>query len=109
MRRPFVALIVLLLAATAQGAVQPPRERERWTALTVDEFTILGNVSERELRDVAVRTLRRRDALAMMTTLRVASPLPTKVYVFADERGFLPYRHAANGRAAEDTAVGFLP
>lgn len=109
MRRLLPALVVLLLALTSQAAIQPPREREHWTSIAVDEFTFLGNVSERELRDVAVRTLRLRDALALMTTLRVHSPLPTKIYVFADERSFVPYRDAANGRVSENTAGVFLP
>ncbi len=113
MRRLSVALVAFLLAAPiaspAGAAVQPPRERERWASITVDEFTILGNVPDRELRDAATRTLRLRDALAMMTTLRVHSPLPTKIYVFADERSFVPYRDAANGRVSENTAGVFLP
>src|SRR5258708_35874788 len=105
-----LAFLLLVLSGTfAFAGMQPPRERERWAAITVDEFTILGNASDRELRDVATRTLRLRDALATMTSLRVHSPLPTKIYVFADEPSFAPYRDAANGRVSENTAGSFLP
>lgn len=108
MPRCFAFFVVLLVTAQA-FAIHPPRERERWAAVTIDEFTILGNASDRELREVATRTLRLRDALAVMTNLRVHSPLPTKIYVFADERSFAPYRDAANGRVSENTAGVFLP
>src|SRR5881394_2863205 len=102
MPRPVAAVLVLFLAARSFASIQLPRERERWAAITVDEFTILGNASDRELRDVATRTLRLRDALATMTSLRVHSPMPTKIYVFADERSFAPYRDAANGHVSEN-------
>lgn len=105
----FGRLLPLLLTLPLFADIQPPRERERWAGVTVDEFTIIGNASDRELRTVVTRTLRLRDALATMTNLRVHSPLPTKIYVFADERSFAPYRDAANGRVSENTAGVFLP
>jgi tetratricopeptide (TPR) repeat protein len=100
---------VLLLVALPLFAIEPPRERERWAALTVDEFTILGNAPDRELRDIANRVIRLRDSLGLVTNLRVRSPLPTRIYVFNDERSFIPYRDAAMGRATEHTGGIFLP
>jgi len=107
MLRTAGSLLLLALAGSA-FAIEPPRERERWAAVTVGELTILGNTSERELRDVANRTIRLRDAMARMTSLRVRSPLPTKIYVFSDERSFVPYRDAVMGRVTEHTRGVFL-
>jgi tetratricopeptide (TPR) repeat protein len=105
-----VAVLLLILSGTfAFAGIQPPRERERWGAVTVDEFTILGNASDRELRDVATRAVRLRDALALITSFRVRSPLPTRIYVFKDEAGFAPYRDAASGHVSENTAGLFVP
>src|SRR5216683_2396215 len=107
--RKLAFFLLVFSGAHAFAGIQPPRERERWAAVTVDEFTILGNVSDRELRDVATRTVRLREALALATNLRVRSPLPTRIYVFKDEPGFAPYRDAANGHVSENTAGIFLP
>jgi Flp pilus assembly protein TadD len=105
-----LAFFLLVLSGTvAFAGIQPPRERERWAAVTIDEFTILGNASDRELRDVAMRTVRLRDALALMTNFRVRSPLPTRIYIFKDEASFAPYRDAASGHVAENTAGLFVP
>src|ERR1700682_4138568 len=105
-----LAFLLLVLSGTfAFAGIQPPRERERWAAVTIDEFTILGNASDRELRDVATRTVRLRDALALTTTFRVRSPLPTRIYVVKDEASFAPYRDAASGHVSENTAGLFVP
>jgi Flp pilus assembly protein TadD len=105
-----LAFLLLIFSGTfAFAGMQPPRERERWAAITVDEFTILGNVSDRELRDVATRAVRLRDAFALITSFRVRSPLPTRIYVFKDEPSFAPYRNAASGHVSENTAGLFLP
>jgi Flp pilus assembly protein TadD len=103
MNRGFLAFFLLL------AAIDPPRERERWVGLSVDEFTIIGNASEREVRDIAAGLLRMRDALSLVTRLKVRSPLPTKVFVFRDESSFAPYRDAATGRASEHLGGVFLP
>lgn len=107
MRRTLIGLLLVL--GPQLWAVEPPRERERWIGVTVDEFTIVGNGSEREVRDVAANLVRLRDALSLVTRLKVRSPLPTKVYVFHDERSFAPYRDAAMGRPSEHTGGVFLP
>jgi Flp pilus assembly protein TadD len=103
------AAALLFIVALPLFAVEPPRERERWAWLTVDEFTILGNASDRELHDVANRVIRLRNALGLVTNLRVRTPLPTRIYVFKDERSFIPYRDAAMGRVTEHTGGVFLP
>jgi tetratricopeptide (TPR) repeat protein len=107
MRAPLAALLLFL--AFRASAIDLPPERERWSVIRLEGFTILGNAGGRELREVAVRTLRLRDALASITRLQVRSPLPTTVYVLGDEASFAPYRDAVNGRVAENTAGIFLP
>src|SRR5258708_38678777 len=107
--RKLACLLLVLSGTFAFAGMQPPRERKRWAALTVDELTIPGNVSDREFRDVATRAVRLRDAFALITTFRVRSPLPTRIYVFKDEASFAPYRDAASGHVAENTAGLFIP
>src|ERR1700760_2082129 len=98
MRRILASLALSLLATTALG-IEPPREKERWTTLTIDELTIYSNASDFTTRNVASGLVRLRDPRAIVTKLKVRSPLPTRVYVFSDPRGFAPYCEAAIGRS----------
>ena len=45
MRRLFASLALLLLATSA-FAIEPPREKERWTTLTIDELTIYSSAND---------------------------------------------------------------
>jgi hypothetical protein len=94
-----IAFFALSLLATSSLAIEPPREKERWTTLTIDELTIFSNANDVTTRNVASGLVRLRDALSMVTRLKVRSPLPTTVYIFSDQRGFVPYCNAAIGRS----------
>jgi len=93
----FIAL--LLLAATA-SAVEPPPERERWISVAVDDLTIYSNAGDSITRRLASNLKRMRDAIAVVSKLKVRSPFPTRVYLFANDRSFGPYREAIMGRGA---------
>jgi tetratricopeptide (TPR) repeat protein len=95
----FLAVLALFLLAASASAIEPPRERERWTTLTIDELTIYSNAGDSTTRSVAAGLLRLRDALSIVTRLKVRSPLPTRVYIFSDQRGFATYCDATIGRS----------
>jgi tetratricopeptide (TPR) repeat protein len=103
--RRCLAFLALSFLATSALAIEPPREKERWTTLTIDELTIYSSASDATTRDVASGLLRLRDALSAVTKLRVRSPLPTKVFIFGDRRGFEPYCDAAIGRSDRLTGL----
>jgi len=103
--RSCLAFLALSLLATSALAIEPPREKERWTTLTIDELTIYSSASDATTRDVASGLLRLRDALSAVTKLRVRSPLPTRVFIFGDRRGFEPYCDAAIGRSDRLTGL----
>ncbi len=104
------AALVALCAASAPAAtpIQPPTEREKWIATRADEMEIISNASESTTVSVARQLLRMRAALGQLTQLKVRSPLPTKVYVFANERSFAPYRDAAFQRKSAQVTGAFL-
>jgi tetratricopeptide (TPR) repeat protein len=103
--RRCLAFLALSLLATSALAIEPPREKERWTTLTIDELTIYSNASDATTRDVASGLLRLRDALSAVTKFKVRSPLPTRVFIFGDQRGFVPYCDAAIGRSDRLTGL----
>jgi tetratricopeptide (TPR) repeat protein len=105
MLRSAGAVLLGLLLAASSFAVEPPRERERWTSIPLDELTIYSNEGEAVARHVAISLTRMRDALSRFTRLSVRSPLPTNVYVFANERSFVPYCEALRGRCQQTVGL----
>jgi tetratricopeptide (TPR) repeat protein len=99
--RRCLAILALSLLATSALAIEPPREKERWTTLTIDELTIYSSANDYTTRNVASGLVRLRDALSVVTRLKVRSPLPTRVYIFGDQRGFVPYCDASIRRSAQ--------
>ena len=95
--RRLPAFLALLLLAIPAFAIEPPREKDRWTTLTIDELTIYSNANDSTTRSVALGLVRLRDALSIVTKLKVRSPLPTRVYIFGDQRSFARYCDAALG------------
>ncbi len=87
------ALILATLASPAVGAVELPRESERWIELTTGNFTFFSNAGPRTTRAVASDLEELRAVLAHVTALDLDSPVPILVYVFKNRGSFEPYRH----------------
>ena len=104
MRRLFAFASLCLLSASAL-AIEPPREKERWTTLTIDELTVYSSADDGTTRSVASDLVRLRGALAVVTKLKVRSPLPTRVFIFGDRRSFAQYCDAALGRSDNMTGL----
>ena len=103
--RRFLAFLALSLLAASALAIEPPREKDRWTTLAIEELTIYSSASDSTTRSIATALVRLRDALSIVTQLRVRSPLPTKVYIFSDQRTFAPYCEAVLGRSGRLSGV----
>src|SRR5438132_806730 len=78
-------LALALLMASPLLAVEPPRERERWTSMQIGELTIFSNAGDSLTRDAAVNLTRMRDAVEMgrpipshVVALRSETPLPLR-------------------------------
>jgi tetratricopeptide (TPR) repeat protein len=104
MMRGLLAVFALFLATTASG-IEPPREKDRWTTLAIDELTIYSSANDSTTRSIATGLVRLREALSIVTQLKVRSPLPTKVYIFSDQRTFEPYCEAVLGRSGRLSGV----
>ena len=103
--RRLIAFAALSLLCTSALAIEPPRENERWTTLTINELTIYSSADDSTTRSVASGLVRLRDALGAVTQLKVRSPLPTRVFVFRDHRAFEVYCEAAMGRSKQLSGV----
>jgi tetratricopeptide (TPR) repeat protein len=96
-----IASLWLTLSLSA-ASLEPPKASEKWITLTADEFQFISNASPAATLDIARDMLRMRAAVGQVTKLKVRSPLPTKVFIFANERAFAGYRDAVLDRKTEN-------
>jgi tetratricopeptide (TPR) repeat protein len=80
-----IVLSVVALVSTASA-------REAWVKVRTANFLLIGNASERDIRNVAAHLELFRSALASLFKTRLASELPTNVVVFKDDASYTPYK-----------------
>lgn len=88
-----VAFAVLLLATFPRPA------SAEWRSLRTEHFQIIGDVSQGQLRDVALQFEQFREVVTQLipSALRGGSP-PVVVIVFPDQRSHGPFMPRVNGR-----------
>lgn len=103
MKRSALGLTALLLifaahfSATAQQR-SAPRERETWRSVRSQNFLLVGNAGEKDIKQVALRLERFRDALMRFFTGANLSPgVPTTVLVFRTEESYRPFKPLYDG------------
>ena len=95
------ALLIVLLAQT------PTFAKDNWTAVRSKNFSLVGNASEKEIKQVATRMEQFRDVFArLFPNLPLASPVPTTVVVFKSDGAFKPYKPVADGKTV--SAAGYF-
>jgi len=106
-----LSLFLALFVATTLSAARPldlPRPNDKWITLRIDEFTVVSNASAYETSAVARDLLRMRHAIGELTSLEVRSPKPTRIFIFANERSFAPYRELVLRQTAESIRGAFI-
>jgi len=94
--RPFVALLCLLVAAQAAAA------KDTWTSVRSQNFFLVGNASEKEIRGVATRLEQFRDVfMRLFPGAQLNSPVPTTVVVFKNDSSFKPFKPVVGGKPSE--------
>lgn len=104
MKRPALgltlALLCLLLSAHAAAS------KETWTKVTTRNFTLVGNASEKEIRQVATRLEEFREGFSrVFNKARTNTFIPTTVIVFKDYDSYRPFNPGENSgyfQAGED-------
>jgi len=92
--------IVLAIAFCFLSVVSPTvsvSAKDKWTSVRSKNFLMLGNASEKEIRQVGVRLEQFREVFSrLFTTLKIDSPVPTTVIVFKDDQSYRPFKLNAN-------------
>jgi FimV-like protein len=90
---------ILILAASIV-AITPLTAAAEWLALRTRHHQVAGNVSARDLKDVALRIEQFREVIATLNqaTVEAAENVSAIVLAFPDERSYQPFMPMANGR-----------
>lgn len=98
--------IFLLLAFSAQSTVAG----DDWTIIRSENFQMVGNAKEKELRRVAVKLEQFRYAFnQLFPKMKFNSPIPTNVVVFKDEKSFKNFKPQSDGKRRDWVAGYFQP
>ncbi len=84
------ALAFLALALINHSTVQA---KDNWTSVHSQNFQLLGNASEKDIRLVANRLEQFRKVFALLfPSLKLNSPVPTTVIVFKSDSSYKPFK-----------------
>lgn len=92
--------IVLAIAFCFLGVVcptAPVSAKDKWTSVRSKNFLMLGNASEKDIRQVGVRLEQFREVFSrLFTSFKIDSPVPTTVIVFKNDESYRPFKLNAN-------------
>jgi tetratricopeptide (TPR) repeat protein len=97
MKRPliFLATVLLFLAVVCQNS--NVSAKDSWLSVRSKNFFLVGNVNERDLKQVAVKLEQFREVFTrLFTKTKINSPVPTTVVVFKNENSYRPFKPGAN-------------
>ena len=92
--------IVLAIGFCFLGVVcsaAPASAKDKWMSVRSKNFLMLGNASEKDLRQVGVRLEQFREVFSrLFTSFKIDSPVPTTVIVFKNDESYRPLKLNAN-------------
>ncbi|MCB1025904.1 MAG: DUF1570 domain-containing protein, partial [Acidobacteria bacterium] len=90
-KRSVTLVFVLVLVGSALGSGSA---KDTWIKVKSDNFTLIGNSSEKDILDVATRLEQFRYVFSkLFPEMSSKSPIPTTVVVFKNEKSFSEYRN----------------
>jgi tetratricopeptide (TPR) repeat protein len=94
--RIYVAAILFLLVFTLAGPARV-QAKDTWTKVNSKNFTLIGNASEKEIRQVATRLEQFRDVFTrLFSGAKFDTPVPTTVIVFKSMGAYKPFNPGNN-------------
>src|SRR6266446_7260562 len=97
MKRLVLALAVLFAFTLFTPLSRPVSAKDTWTSVRSKNFLLVGNASEKEIRQVGVRLEQFREVFSkLFTKVNFSSPVPTTVVVFKSDSSYRPFKPNAN-------------
>jgi tetratricopeptide (TPR) repeat protein len=101
LRLTLFALACLLLAAPTASA------KDTWTSVRSPNFLLVGNASDKEIRQVATQLEQFRDVFTrLFPAANFKSPVPTTVVVFKSDSSYKPFKPVVDGKI--DNVAGYF-
>ena len=83
--------------------------KETWTSVRSQNFMVVGNAGEREMRKLATRLEQFRQAISLLfPRTRIESPAPTTVVLFKNHAAFRFFKPRYKGKIQENVGGYFL-
>jgi tetratricopeptide (TPR) repeat protein len=96
MKRFTVVLAIALFSLTALPAAHA---KDTWVSVRSNNFLLVGNASEKEVRQVATRLEQFREVFSrLFPRMKFTSPVPTTVIVFKSDSSYKPFKPVAEGK-----------
>jgi len=97
MRRTAFSLAVSLCLLVVVSQHSTVVAKDAWVSVRTKNFLMLGNVSEKEIRRVALKLEQFREAFTnLFPNIRFNTPVPTTVIVFRSDSSFAPFKPGPN-------------
>jgi tetratricopeptide (TPR) repeat protein len=94
-RFPTFLAVLFVLAIVCQNS--SVCAKDTWTSIRSKDFSLIGNVSEKDLRQVGVRLEQFREVFSrLFTKTNLSSPVPTTVIVFKSDSSYRPFKPNEN-------------
>src|SRR5258705_4677885 len=93
----FVFLAVTIVFLTILPQQQLAIAKDTWTSIQSKNFFLVGNASEKEIRQVAVRLEQFREVFThLFPRVKFTTPVPITVVVFKSDSSFKPFKPIPN-------------
>src|SRR5262245_42270922 len=96
-RRAQFSAIVVALTILVLGADQKVNGKDTWTRVQSKNFTLIGNASDKDVRQVANRLEQFRTVFGLLfPQVKLSSPVPMTVIVFKSDSSYKPFKTNPN-------------
>ena len=98
-KRFTVALAIVLYSLAVLPAGLSAPAKDTWLSVRSNNFFLVGNASEKEIRQVATRLEQFREVFSrLFPRMKFTSPIPTTVVVFKSDGSYKPFKPVADGK-----------
>jgi tetratricopeptide (TPR) repeat protein len=98
-KRFTVILALVLYSLAALPAGHPAHAKDTWVSVRSNNFFLVGNAGEKEVRQVATRLEQFREVFSrLFPRMKFTSPVPTTVVVFKSDSSYKPFKPVADGK-----------
>jgi tetratricopeptide (TPR) repeat protein len=109
MKRAFSHRLFLMALLVCAFAYAPASAADTWVQVESQNFRLIGNASEKEIRRVATKLEQFREVFkTLFPKLQFSSPIETTVIVFKNGRSFKPYKPVTTDGKTTEWIAGFF-